>query len=503
VKLFWGSTDYNLILEKILDSKYFSSNTKSLLLSMIYKIESFYADYQKIKCIEKTKEEFLDEILDDIKKYCDNIKLIEPDSDEAKILKENNLQALTNERERSILAYPTEVSLLYAISDVVPKYFYVPNDFAYKSAIQQLLVNGYNENNLELLTDFNGWSWDINVNVKHNIEDSIIYQNFMLLFGSTFMDEWMLQSDTKTNPLEDIKNYFKSTKYFDYLCKYLNLSLVGKDRISLDKQLDKKIKELEAISDKPKYLENVKNTKMKYLKEVEKIDILLNSKDAMRKEYMQKNAKLTPENRIPTIVDYKKRLENRRKVCIDKIAELTKLINPINYINHKQKLENFIENNSNIENKEDIIINIQKEFIKILKDKLFEIDDIELLKAYVYKIRYYRFLYINKEKQIKDIKELEIAINNVLKQIVKKLCDKEEIKVISKDEDFNFEIILNILDTKILDLSEIKFEIDIKDGIALIKTYEKETYEKNFEIPTKYTKKDLEIKTEKRYKLFI
>jgi hypothetical protein len=317
------------------------------------------------------------------------------------------------------------------------------------------------------------------------------------------MDEWMLQSDTKTNPLEDIKNYFYGTKYFDYLCKYLNLSSVEKDRISLDEQLDKKIKELEAISDKPKYLENVKNTKMKYLKEVEKIDILLNSKEVMRKEYMLKNAKLTPENRIPTIVDYKKRLENRRKICIDKISELTKLINPINYINHKQKLENFIENNSNIENKEDIIINIQKEFIKILKDKLFEIEDIELLKAYVYKIRYYRFLYINKEKQIKDIKELEIAINNVLKQIVKKLCDKEEIKVISKDEDFNFEIILNILDTKILDLSEIKFEIDIKDGIALIKTYEKETYEKNFEIPTKYTKKDLEIKTEKRYKLFI
>ena len=44
MKLFWGNTDYNLILEKILDSKYFSSNSKSLLLSMIYKIENCYDD---------------------------------------------------------------------------------------------------------------------------------------------------------------------------------------------------------------------------------------------------------------------------------------------------------------------------------------------------------------------------------------------------------------------------------------------------------------------------
>ena len=153
--LFRGNTDYNLILEKILDSKYFSSNAKSLLLSMVYKIESFYKDYQKIKDIEKTKEEFLSELVEYIKKYCDNIKLIEPGSKDAEILKENNLLALTNERERSILSYPTEIALLYAISDVVPKYFYIPESFSYKSAFQWLLVNGYNENNLEILSDFN------------------------------------------------------------------------------------------------------------------------------------------------------------------------------------------------------------------------------------------------------------------------------------------------------------------------------------------------------------
>ena len=59
MKLFWHDSDYNLILEKILDSKYFSSNTKSLLFSMIYKLEEFYTDYQMVKNIDSTKNEFL------------------------------------------------------------------------------------------------------------------------------------------------------------------------------------------------------------------------------------------------------------------------------------------------------------------------------------------------------------------------------------------------------------------------------------------------------------
>ena len=108
---------------------------------MIYKIENCYDDYKKVKHIQKNKIEFLNEIIEIVKKYCDNIKLVEPDSNNAKILRENNVLALTNERERSILAYPTELSLLYAISDVLPKYFYIPDTFKFKNALQRLLVN--------------------------------------------------------------------------------------------------------------------------------------------------------------------------------------------------------------------------------------------------------------------------------------------------------------------------------------------------------------------------
>ena len=212
MKLFKADADYNLILEKILDSKYFSSNSKSLLFSMIYKIEEFYKDYEMVKNIDTTKDEFLNLILDTIKKYCDNIKLIEPEEND--ILKKNNVQGLTNSEERSLLCYPTENSLLYSISAIMPKYFYIPDNFEYKSSLQRTLVNGYCSNVLEILSDFSGWSWDVNSRNKKNIEDNLVYQNFVIMFGNIFMEQWK-SGDTKDESyFQEIKKHFERTRIF-------------------------------------------------------------------------------------------------------------------------------------------------------------------------------------------------------------------------------------------------------------------------------------------------
>ena len=55
--------DYNNILENILEQKDFSEDTKNLLLSMLYKIEMAYNDYEKVKQNVETKEEFLTNII--------------------------------------------------------------------------------------------------------------------------------------------------------------------------------------------------------------------------------------------------------------------------------------------------------------------------------------------------------------------------------------------------------------------------------------------------------
>ena len=155
MSLFSKLKDYNAQLDEVLDSKYFSSNIKNLLLNMIYKIETSYPDFYEVKRCVRSKEDLLNEIIEVIRLYCDNIKTVEPDSDQAKMLMKHKLRALTNEKERSILTYPTEVALLYAISDISPKYFYINQENALKDAMQNSLVNGYNTNNLEILKDFN------------------------------------------------------------------------------------------------------------------------------------------------------------------------------------------------------------------------------------------------------------------------------------------------------------------------------------------------------------
>ena len=501
MKLFWRGSDYNLILEKILDSKCFSSNSKSLILSMFYKVEEFYKDYQKVKNTDISKDDFLNLILDSIKKYCDNINFQEPD--ENGILRKNNVLAVTNEKERSILCYPTENSLLYAIADIMPKYFYVPENFEYKDSFQRLLVNGYNLDIYEVLSDFNGWSWDVNLINKKNFQDSLIYQNFVIMFGNSFMEEWKDRQNKDIESFTEIKKCFSQTNYLEYLKEYLVLSLTSKEQIKNSKILTEKVKKLEEMSNKIKYFESIKLSKLKYLKELEKITLILNNKDLIRKEYHQKKLKLTPEKRILTLGEYKKMLENRKEKVVNKIADLTYSMNPINYMNIKRDLESFIDINTKKDNKDDVLINIQKEFIHVLNDVCIETEEINSLKNLIYKIRYYRYLYITEDKRIKDISELNEKNNLVLKKVIQKLVDYQSIKKITNDKELNQEIIMNILDTKVINLEALRFEIDFKDDGIIIKTYEKEVFEKEFIISGNFVNKNFEIKRKKIYKLFI
>ena len=205
--LFSKLKDYNSELEKILDNKYFSSSIKSLLFSMIYKLEISYVDFKEVKRCVRSKEDFLNEIIEIIRLYCDNIKTVEPDSNQAKMLIDNNVIALTNEKERSILAYPTENAFLYAISDISPKYFYINSNFMFKEIFQNSLVNGYNLNNIEILRDFSGWSWDEIHEKNFNFIDNLIYQNLLVILGEKFLYEWRIYGSTRRDFLKECKNY--------------------------------------------------------------------------------------------------------------------------------------------------------------------------------------------------------------------------------------------------------------------------------------------------------
>ena len=104
-RLFSKFRDYNYILDKVLEEKNFSEDAKNLLLNMIYKIEVSYKDYAQIKGVYMKQNTFIDGIIKIISDRCKFLFLVDPKFAEVRALKEQNVLALTDEREQRIL-YP-------------------------------------------------------------------------------------------------------------------------------------------------------------------------------------------------------------------------------------------------------------------------------------------------------------------------------------------------------------------------------------------------------------
>lgn len=270
MELFSKRKDYNNLLENILDRKTFSSATKSLLLSMIYKIEIAYRDYTKVKVNSLSKDAFLSHLLEVIRNYCEHIKTVEPDSPDATLLEKYQVEAVTNGKERSILAYPTEIALLYAISDIEEKYFFIKESFIGKEVFQKLLVEGYKQNTLEVLKNFNGWSWDVNVNEKKNDVTNLVYQNLLMIKGEKFLYDWRLDASAQKDYLLDLKRSVKKVtgndNYYLSLCKLLYLIADPKDKKKIKKQLEEKKRAYQQLLSEPEEIKKQNATELKKLK---------------------------------------------------------------------------------------------------------------------------------------------------------------------------------------------------------------------------------------------
>ena len=184
--------DYNYIIDQLLEKKSFKQDVKNLLLSMLYKVETSYDDYSKIKRNNVSKSDFIENvIIKAISENCNYIYLVNPKDEEKEILEKQKVPAMTNEREKKIYAYPTEIALLYGLSDIRPKFFFIGDKYNYiRRPFQNMLVEGSNLNNTEVIRSFNGWSWNNDTDIKINNTYNCMYQTLMLLFGHVFLELW-------------------------------------------------------------------------------------------------------------------------------------------------------------------------------------------------------------------------------------------------------------------------------------------------------------------------
>ncbi len=504
--LFSKLKDYNLELEEVLDSKYFSSNIKSLLLNMVYKLEVSYNDYSTVKRCVRSKEDFLNEFVEIIRLYCDNVKIVEPDSDQAKILIKNKTRALTNEKERSILTYPTEIDLLYALSDISPKYFYVDDNIAIKNVLQNSLVNGFNINNLEILKDFNGWSWDSKYDSNFNFVDNLIYINLLIILGEKFLYEWRTYGSTRKDFLGQAKKYIKThtnnDNYFKYFLKTVYYFADDKEKENADKVIKSNVKLLKRMENKVTFLNEEQSRRLLLTKKIEKLDIALNDKNILKKELMRTNSKLDENKKIKSLSAYKKMLIKQRINLLRELDEITYLLKPSNYIEKKHILE---ESLSFLECKEkdlNLLIAFQKEFLVFLERKLSKMKTRDEVVDMLYIIRYYSRVHLTNDIAVTDIEELNDKIDSILKKAITMLCKLGAVKIISMDINLNFEIIRYAIDTKIINLEEIKIAIISEKESIIIKVFDKDVFEKQGRKQLKFNNKLFSIKENKKIKLF-
>ncbi len=506
MSLFSKLKDYNIQLEEILDDKYFSSNIKNLLLNMIYKIEISYPDFYQVKRCVRNKEDLLNELVEIIRLYCDNIKTVEPDSDQAKMLIRHKLQALTNEKERSILAYPTEIALLYAISDISPKYFYINQVNSLKKLLQSTLVNGYNINNVEILKDFNGWSWDKSDIENSNYIDNLIYQNLLVMIGEKFLYEWRIYGSTRRDFLQELKKYIKSfsgnEKYIIYMYKVLYLNSSVKDRLIINEDLKLKRQNLKKMLDKEKFIQDCKIKREKLIKKVEKIENVLDDDELLEKSFIKANLKLSQEKQIKSFKKYKNLLIAEKEKYSEEINKLSYIIQPSNFTATKNLLQEILVVYNCKESLDEALIELQKEFLFFIEKKLSKIKSRDELIDVICELRYYSRLKINKNKTVIDIDEINECFDKVLKKAITILCKIGAMKIISMDINLNFEIIKYALDTKIINLEEIKIALVPDEQGLIIKVFDKDIFEKQGRKKIEISKKSLEIKTNRKIKIF-
>lgn len=508
--------DYNKELEKILEYKGFSVDVKNLLLSMFYKLEISYDDYAMVKRKIVTKSEYLENILYNIK-AANSIKLIEPSDADFKELGKNELFVI-DLKSKKIKVFANELSLLSALLELNNFQIHLKEEYNLtRNSMPYLLNMAYDMENIEVLRDFNAWSWNSLVKEIKDININLVYQVLKIALNKNIF-EVMQKSDEYIDVMKYIieelnKMYSEKTveKFLDLILKISILIYIEKsenEKKRLKEEKDVLEIELNQIKDKKGYIEKLAKEKKNYLNEVKRIDLIINNKKLLVEEYEKRNEKLSEYNRLFSLSHLVEKMQKEREKLIDKVDLCNKKIEPKTYIEDKKKLQedyNLLKD-VKFEKQNDVykyIDTLQEMFIKDIFIKKIEssINKNELIEC-LYELRYYCFLPYNNEKNIKDVDNLYEYLENAKKLLVHKLYSSKIINTISSNENNDIEIVKKIFDLKMINLENIYLQIRNNGNEYTVKFYdEKETLETEENIKLEFNKKD-RIKFNKKIKLF-
>ena len=484
--------DRNEKLETVLEQKHIEEQVKNLLQGILYKIEVSYKDYQKAKVTSRTEKQYVNEIISDIQKKCQEIKTVKFQNDivdpEIKHKLEKNKYYID---DKLVLAYPIEEKLLYAVEKKSNSDKIVNDKYEMLTIPLSNIINtGKSLDRVEVLRDFNGWSWTTIKKEIENIKANLVYQTLRILEGEDFVESWTKDKDGIIDYVQMLKENIKN-EYGEEISNSIEecltkISIMNGIEISAEyrKDIENKLKEseekLQKFKDTNKFINEITQNKKVATDEIAKIEKILSQEKRIKEEYEKRNSTASLDKKIFSIRVLKQQLKEQKMQYLNEIEESNYLLIPENFLKEKNKAQKqkelFEILNYTEEEKEKVLIEFEKIFLECFKKKIDKVKPEELDKI-IYIYRYYLLLPFNIQENIKDVNELQDNIIEVEKKIVKLAKEK---KVISNE--VPFEVMTHVFQTRIIKLEELYYKIITENDKNYVQIFDENITEDKFEI---------------------
>ena len=492
--------DYNNELEKILEHKLFAFEVKNLLLSMLYKVEDAYKDLEIVKIEAPPKNEYIEDLLRIIKEKALTILLAKPGTEEAKELDAKQLSYEIDKKNGKIICIQNELVMLCALFklDETDILMNAKNDYI-EEPLQYFLNQGKLDSHIEVMRDFNGWSWDVVTKDIVDIEYNLMYQIMILLDGRKHL---------KNKKYEDV--YILLDKMA--IEKYIMDKVGEKYRNDFEDMRKNKNERLKLFDDKKNFLEQITADKRQYSKEIERIDKILNNKDLLKEEYYNRNKKLPNKEKIFSVSYLVGILDKERMQLLEKINECNRIILPKEFVEEKNRLEKetkFLNSISDYLPKTDVI-DLCKKFLMHLQENIEKMnsktkekttkqneEEKQNLTKWIYKLRSFCYIPLTKDLYIKDEQELKDEFEKIYRTIIKKA---QEIKLwdnFTEDNNLSYDILKGIFRTKIIKLENINIQCRYEEKVLYVEYYDDTVIDSSIQIHID------NVKIKKKFKLFI
>ena len=215
-----------------------------------------------------------------------------------------------------------------------------------------------------------------------------------------------------------------------------------------------------------------------------------------------RNEKLSKYKKIYSLGHLSEKLKRERKKALNDLEECQNILDAKKYVSIKQEIKeklDLLEEINNIQNKNEYMLEIQKNFLTCFKDNIKKTESKKEIMELLYILRYYKFIPYNNEKFIKDVDELKEDISLLEKLIIEKLVLFKLLNKTIKNAELNTKIIKLILNTRIMKFEDAYVEFEKGEENILINIYDGDTFEKNFKIEKQEKN---QIKYNKKIKIF-